>query len=381
MALLGFCKSSYTSPASKAWELCGSHALIASAFVRIAAVVAASMKLRLASWLLMSLFPLAGAAESLPSLAPVPTPGKTPLVDELLALDGAPLLAQGAPVVPIWSGSDGQLLAVVALPREWGQSPIDPTPGYAGPSAWHLAGSSQASAGGLSWQLGNGFRADATFGQYLATPSATCTSVNCSVPTSTPWARNSMTGALGLGWTTPDGALDLSYGLSWLQSQPGTPALGELSLGNSVVPVLTLPGSLNSHGLGLDSEAALYARGRWQFESGPSFDVAASYGRSRLSAIGQAGLPGIDLDQLSLSLGLGAGSLRGAVVGHVLRSDDPMFAGKRWTTLDLGVSWRTPWSGELSVGTQNILNAPINSSRDADGQQSRTPYIQYRQDL
>ncbi|MFC4820788.1 hypothetical protein [Dokdonella ginsengisoli] len=340
------------------------------------------MKLRLAKWLLIALFPIAGAAQSLPPLAPVHPTSKTPLVDELLAFDGAPpMLAQGAPVVPIWSGSDGQLLAVVALPREWGQSPIDPTPGYAGPSAWHLAGSSQASAGGLSWQLGNGFRADAMFGQYLATPSATCTSINCSVPASTPWARNSMTGALGLGWTTPDGALDLSYGLSWLQSQPGTPALGELSLGNSVVPVLTLPGALNSYGLGLDSEAALYARGRWQFESGPSFDVAASYGRSRLSAIGQGGLPGIDLDQLSLSLGLGAGSLRGAVVGHVLRSDDPMFAGKRWTTLDLGVSWRTPWSGELSVGTQNILNAPINASRDADGQQNRTPYIQYRQDL
>ena len=64
----------------------------------------------------------------------------------------------------------------------------------------------------------------------------------------------------------------------------------------------------------------------------------------------------------------------------MLSSDDPALAGKRWTTLDLGVSWRTPWSGELSVGAQNLWTAPIHSPRDAESQ-ARTPYIQYRQDL
>ncbi|WP_300619475.1 hypothetical protein [Dokdonella sp.] len=341
------------------------------------------MKSRLVPWLLATLLPLTGAAQSLPSLAPVPQPGKTPLVDELLALDASqPVLAQGAPVVPIWSGSNGKLLAVVALPREWGQAPLDPTPGYAGPSGWHLA-DTIAAASGVSWQLGGGFRADAMLGQYRAAPDATCTSANCSVPLmAAPWTRNSLTGAVGLGWTGGDGALDLSYGLSWLQSQPSS-AAGELSLAaaSGAVPVLALPGALGAHGLGLDSETSLFARGRWRFDQDSSFDLSASYGRSRLAAFGQTGMPGIDLDQLSLSLGLGVGSLRGAVVGHVLRSDDPMFAGKRWTTLDLGVSWRTPWSGELSVGAQNVLNAPLATPRDAEGQQSRTPYIQYRQDL
>lgn len=343
------------------------------------------MKLGLVKWLLLSLFPLAGAAQSLPSLAPVQASDKTPLVDELLALDGAassspPLLAQGAPVVPIWSGSNGQLLAVVALPREWGHSLIDPTPGYGGPSGWHLAGSSTASAGGLRWQLGNGFRADAMLGQYLSTAPANCSAVSCDASVATPWMRSSLTGSLGLGWTAPDGGLDLSYGLSWLQSQNSGTTPGDFSFGKDFVPVLTLPGTQQP--FGLDSESSLYARGRWQFQDGPTFDVSASYGRGRLSALGApAGIPGIDLDQLSLSLGLGAGSLRGAIVGHVLRSDDPVFAGKSWTTLDLGVSWRTPWSGELSVGAQNLLNKPLNVPRDADGQQNRTPYIQYRQDL
>ena len=126
----------------------------------------------------------------------------------------------------------------------------------------------------------------------------------------------------------------------------------------------------------------------WQFQPGHGIDLTASYGHGRALALGEgslpaldASVPNIDLDQLSLSLGLDAGSLRGAIIGHVTRSDDPIFAGKSWTTLDLGVSWRTPWSGELSVGAQNLLNAPINAARDSDASQSRTPYIEYRQDL
>ncbi|MEP7041799.1 MAG: hypothetical protein ABI843_01980 [Dokdonella sp.] len=344
------------------------------------------MMLRLAKLtLLLSLFPLAGMAQTLPSLAPTSSEGRTPLVDELLALDshGQPLLAQGAPVLPIWSGSNGQLLAVVALPREWATSPLSAAPAYGGPSEWHLAGSSAASASGLRWQFGDGLRAEAMLGQYLSAAPVACAADTCGSATASRWSHGSLTAALGMGWSTADGGLDLSYGLSWLQSQ-GTPTtLGSLaSAGSALVPVLTLP---SAQSFTLDSETSVYARGRWQLESGPAFDVAASYGRGKASAIGSIPntfAPGIDLDQLSLSLGMDAGSLRGAIVGHVLSSDDPMLAGKHWTTLDLGVSWRTPWSGELSVGAQNLLSSPLNaSSRDAESQQTRTPYIQYRQDL
>ncbi|MEO6689007.1 MAG: hypothetical protein ABIS07_15160 [Dokdonella sp.] len=338
------------------------------------------MRLRFAK-LLLSLFPLVGTAQTLSSLVPETAPGKTPLVEQLLALDsaGRPMLVQGAPVLPIWSGSSGQLLAVVALPQTWAKTPLDATPAYGGPSAWHLAGSSAVSAGGLRWQLGSGFRADAMLGEYLAAAPMTCGASDCDIATSR-WSRSSLAGSLGMGWTSAGGGLDVSYGLSWLQSQGNRASLGRLAIGSALVPVLTLP---DAQSYELDSEASLYARGRWQFEQGPAFNVAASYGRGRLSPLGGVAgalAPGVDLDQLSLSLGLDAGSLRGAIVGHVVSSDDPVLAGKRWTTLDLGVSWRTPWSGELSVGAQNLWAAPLNSPRDADNQ-ARTPYIQYRQDL
>lgn len=339
------------------------------------------MSLRFAKLVLLSLFPLVGTAQPLPSLVPATGSGKTPLVEQLLALDsaGRPMLAQGSPVLPIWSGSNGQLLAVVALPQTWASSPIDATPAYGGPSAWHLSGSSAVSAGGLRWQLGNGFRSEAMLGEYLASAPMPCGASDCDAAASR-WSRSSLAGSLGMGWSSVGGGLDVSYGLSWLQSQDSSGSLARLALGSALVPVLTLP---DAQSYALDSEASLYARGRWQFQQGPAFDIAASFGRGRVSPLGgapNAFVPGVDLDQLSLSLGLDAGSLRGAIIGHVVSSDDPVLAGKRWTTLDLGVSWRTPWSGELSVGAQNLWAAPLNSPRDADNQ-ARTPYIQYRQDL
>ena len=342
------------------------------------------MKLRLIS-LLLWLFPLAGMAQTLPSLVPATTPGATPLVEQLLALDaaGQPALTHGAPVLPIWSGSNGQLLAVVALPRGWVDSPIQSTPAYAGPSAWQLAGST-AMGGGLQWQFGNGLRADAMFGQYAFGTSAPCDANDCGINAGDAWSRTTLTGLLGLGWSSAEARLDLSYGLSWLQSQTTTPSFANLAQGDARVPVFTLPGALP---YSVDSETAVYARGRWRVAQGATLDLGASYGRGRLSSVGlpSAGAaalaPNIDLDQLSLSLGLDAGSLRGAIVGHVLSSDDPALLGRhRWTTLDLGVSWRTPWSGEFSVGAQNLWAAPTKTPGDTESQ-ARTPYIQYRQDL
>jgi len=332
------------------------------------------MKLRLAlSMLLLSLFPLAGSAQP-PLLAAPAAQAGTPLVEQLLAFDGGP---DAEPVLPIWSGSNGQLLAVVALPRDWVASVVDGTPAYAGPSGWHLVGST-GSGSALRWQFGNGFRADVALGQYAFESASSCGPVaTCASWAPANWTPGSVTGLLGLGWTSPEAELDLSYGLSWLDSRQ---ASSGWSAGNpSWLPVIDLPGMA---GYGVDSETAVYARGSWHITPGKALDVGASFGRSRLVPPGPfgTGLPGLDLDQLSLSLGLAAGSLRGAVVGHVTRSDDPILAGKRWTALDLGISWRTPWSGELSVGAQNLWSTSGKAPRDADIQ-GRTPYIQYRQDL
>jgi hypothetical protein len=305
---------------------------------------------------------------------------QTALVEQLLALDDTSsqssqswMSAEANSVVPIWSGADGHLLAIVAVPGQWGSPLLGGTMADPGPASWYLLGGMSPDPTGLRWQSNNGFHVDALFGQnQIALPAlcgAACDSNHF----------GGMTGSVGLGWMSPEGAVDLSYGLSWLQTRDV--AQGFQGIGAGVpVPVLTLPDALTS---GLQSQTALFARGRWRFAEDTAIDVGASYGHGSTLPYGTLGgtLPGIDIDQLSLSLGVDAGSLRGAIVGHVLRSDDPMLIGKKWTALDLGVSWRTPWRAEISVGAQNLWSAPLDAPRDADPNQARTPYIQYRQDL
>lgn len=60
-----------------------------------------------------------------------------------------------------------------------------------------------------------------------------------------------------------------------------------------------------------------------------------------------------------------------------------------WAGMDLGVSWRTPWSGIISVGARNLFstgdppqlgNSPVAGPSEADAF-SRTPYVRYEQDF
>jgi hypothetical protein len=335
---------------------------------------------RFAIALLGSALSFATTAQELPVLA-TGAQGfqEAALVEQLLALDGpsAQSWTAAAPVVPIWSGQDGHLLAVVAVPGEWGSPLLAGTTAQPGPASWYLLDGTTFGSSGLRWQMDNGFHADALFSQHQRVLPAFCGLV-CDTNANT--VQGGSTGSLGLGWMSADGGVDLSYGLSWLQTREGPAVLQALPSAGVNVPVLTLPGALAS---GLQSQTALFAKGRWRLDDDTALDVGASYGHGTAMPLGSIGsaLPGIDLDQLSLSLGLDAGSLRGAIVGHVLRSDDPALIGKKWTALDLGVSWRTPWRGEISVGAQNLWSAPLDTARDTDPAQARTPYIQYRQDL
>jgi hypothetical protein len=313
-------------------------------------------------------------AQSLPALAG-PGTSQTALVSQLLALDDGSatpwLAAEPNSLVPIWSGADGHLLAIVAVPGQWGSPLLAGTTAQPGPASWYLLGGMPLESSGLRWQSNTGFHVDALLGQSESTLPSLC-GIGCDGS-----RIGGVTGSLGLGWMSPEGGLDLTYGLSWLQARDGAPAFSGIGAG---VPVLTLPQALAS---GLESETSLFARGRWRFADDAALDLGASYGRGSTLVNGTLGstLPGVDIDQLSLSLGVDAGSLRGAIVGHVLRSDDPLLVGRKWTALDLGVSWRTPWRGEISVGAQNLWSAPLDAPREADPSQARTPYIQYRQDL
>ena len=81
----------------------------------------------------------------------------------------------------------------------------------------------------------------------------------------------------------------------------------------------------------------------------------------------------------SLTVGGGFGAFGGNIVGRVV--DVPGQAG-RWEGLGLNLTWRTPWSGQLTVGADNLVTRgknPFGLTGDED--EGTVPYVRYEQDL
>ena len=85
-------------------------------------------------------------------------------------------------------------------------------------------------------------------------------------------------------------------------------------------------------------------------------------------------------DIKTLSVGTRVGRFGANVIGRVV--DSPLQPG-RWEGLDLGLSWRTPWSGQLSVGAENVVTRGRNPFAPGDGsdEEGAVPYVRYQQDL
>ncbi|HJU39099.1 MAG TPA: hypothetical protein VJ724_05960, partial [Tahibacter sp.] len=191
-------------------------------------------------------------------------------------------------------------------------------------------------------------------------------------------------GNLAASWSNDEFAFDLGAGLSWLE--PAVPssfapvlsaALPALSVPGSTLPNLVIPAR---DAWRFSDSSMLGAHGRWSFSPEQSLDLGASFGRIRLNpdASGQRS----EWQQTALSLGLSGNSLSTSITGRLY---NPTLStggapGQRWTGIDLGVTWRTPWRADLSIGAQNLWTSPPLTGEDAEAQ-ARIPYVQYHQDL
>lgn len=110
--------------------------------------------------------------------------------------------------------------------------------------------------------------------------------------------------------------------------------------------------------------------------------IAGTVARARLLSPADARASGLASDQWTtrnLSVGGGFGNFGANVVGHVV--DTP--GQPKWEGIGLGLTWRTPWSGQLSVGADNIVTRgrnPFSASRQGEDE-GATPYIRYEQGL
>ncbi|MDR7067857.1 hypothetical protein J2X02_000674 [Pseudoxanthomonas japonensis] len=82
----------------------------------------------------------------------------------------------------------------------------------------------------------------------------------------------------------------------------------------------------------------------------------------------------------SLTVGGGYGPFSANIVGRVI--DVPGQPGK-FEGLGLGFTWRTPWSGQLTVGAENVITRGKNpfSLNNENADEGTVPYVRYEQDL
>jgi len=107
--------------------------------------------------------------------------------------------------------------------------------------------------------------------------------------------------------------------------------------------------------------------------------IAGTVAKARLAPITEFPALADRWSSRSLSVGGGFGPFGASIVGHVLDAPgQPRFEG-----LGLGLTWRTPWSGQLTVGADNVITRGKNPfSPSVDGEEEGTvPYVRYEQDL
>lgn len=301
---------------------------------------------RLSALLLMLLLPLAAVGQSVS--------GDSALAEHLLNQPPAQMSEVSPGVlVPLWRGADGRLLVLKANRGNGVKAQRNDAP-----LVFRAVDAPSVMTTGLQYGLAPGLQAHAEISEHS-------------------WVNQPLR-VLGSEVGATYDAGRYSVGLS--VGANSTPD-------NAAVLPRVLPGAAPGvDGLAsFDSSTQLNARGRLALGARSGIDLGASVGRIHLLPGNLLGIS--TLDQKALSFGVDHGPLSGTLVGRTMQPQAGIPGGfnpdRRWSSIDLGVTWRLPWRGSLSVGAQNLWSSgtPANSPVGPEPDQSRTPYVQYHQDL
>lgn len=184
-------------------------------------------------------------------------------------------------------------------------------------------------------------------------------------------------------WFIERAGIDVNYGLAWLSVQqpqrlapapsrwPSLPGLSE------VTPLhLALPSSSDAQLLSLGASFDIGQTG-WLRVDGQNL-------RSQGRTVDLWGIPVPVFESDALSVSAGTGALSSSLTA---RSLELRGLPGVLNSLDLGITWRTPWRGELTVGTTQYWTRgdtsrwPLRELPPAEETGGRVPYVRYQQDL
>lgn len=108
--------------------------------------------------------------------------------------------------------------------------------------------------------------------------------------------------------------------------------------------------------------------------------IGGTWARARLIPAGDVPALADRWTSKSLTVGAGYGDFGASIVGRVV--DTPGEA-EQWQGLGIGLTWRTPWSGQLTVGAENVITRGKNPFSPGNGEtdEGTVPYVRYKQDL
>ena len=258
----------------------------------------------------------------------------------------------GAKVVPVLNKDSGKLEAVLLLEPA--------TTGVGSAARWHFGNTTLEATYGLQ------------SGDSLA---LLCDRKSGMAPAMGQLASNCVLAALEPG--RPGMALSRRATASASMIR-GSNRIGmSFSNGRDVVPSWVAPGQIggarySQNDFSLFAERAISREG---FVS-----VGGTVARARLVPASAVPQLADQWNSRSVSIGGGYGNFSANIVGRVVNVPGQS---EVWKGLGLGLTWRTPWNGQLTVGADHVVTQGKNPfSADADPTDEGTvPYVRYQQDL
>jgi len=256
----------------------------------------------------------------------------------------------GQAVLPVWNNSNGKLEALLVL---------EPVDGAQVGTRWHFGDNSLDSTLGLEE------------GDSLALLCNRKTGVAGGLGN---LPNNCMLATLGAG-LDDNGSHRVSANAA-INRNGGKLGMS-VGSGHDTIPAWLTPGAATSSRVDVNDLTVFGQKnvGRQGFVS-----IAGTVAKARLASPTEFPDLADRWSSKSVAVGGGIGAFGASIVGHVV--DTP--GQPRWEGLGLGLTWRTPWSGQLTVGADNVVTRgknPFSTGADPTDEEGTVPYVRYEQDL